>query len=263
MGRPPLQKIHDILERTCPTCGTTITYGSKYTASKAENVGKVCKECAMRAVAQSSSSREKHRQYGHAHKDEVIARMRAGWTEESRQRHRESIKAYYSTEEGRLKQQKKGLDAHADPGSKFNTEEHKTRRREFALKGLQIAHQRRSPFSKGEKVLAELLKSDGFELNSGRQMIEGCIPDIVHRDKKIIVEYYGDYYHCNPEISRYTPDFWNKCKKMSAADVWRHDEERLQRLRDSGYTVTVVWESDFKWDPQSEVSRVQSLLNPM
>lgn len=62
-------------------------------------------------------------------------------------------------------------------------------------------------------------------------------------DKKII-EYNGDFWHCNPK--KYSADYINPRTKLKASEKWRLDQEKIRFARDQGYEVLVVWESDFK-----------------
>lgn len=67
-------------------------------------------------------------------------------------------------------------------------------------------------------------------------------PDIIIEDIKLIIEYFGDYWHANPY--RYnSKDIINNC---IAQDIWNKDSERLGIFEKAGYHVYVIWESDFK-----------------
>ena len=68
-------------------------------------------------------------------------------------------------------------------------------------------------------------------------------PDILI-DHKIIIQYFGDYWHMNPNI--YQSDFVNERTKVCAAQCWEHDSQRIETLRNMGYTVIIIWQSEFK-----------------
>jgi len=62
-------------------------------------------------------------------------------------------------------------------------------------------------------------------------------PDITI-DNKIIIEFYGDYWHANP----------NKFKKedivhhhITAEEIWQRDKKRINTLKELGYIVHIVW----------------------
>ena len=62
-------------------------------------------------------------------------------------------------------------------------------------------------------------------------------------DKKIIIEFFGDYWHCNPR--KYNSNYYHKVLKMNAIDVWKKDKERLDYIYEyfgrDVYIIT-VWE---------------------
>ena len=68
--------------------------------------------------------------------------------------------------------------------------------------------------------------------------------DIYIPSQKTIIECYGDYWHMNPK--QYDATYYNKSMKMEAWEIWDYDARRLAHLRSFGYTVDVVWESDWK-----------------
>lgn len=93
--------------------------------------------------------------------------------------------------------------------------------------------------SKKEKLLEPLLLNYKTNLTIGKYK-----PDYVNEKTKHIVEVYGDYWHCNPNI--YKENFYHPQLKITAQEKWRLDEIRKKYLESLGYTVTVVWEKDIK-----------------
>lgn len=65
--------------------------------------------------------------------------------------------------------------------------------------------------------------------------------DIFVPSKKLVIECYGDYWHCNPLI--YKEDFYNKSLKMTAKETWIRDELRIKLLKSFGYDVNIIWEN--------------------
>jgi G:T-mismatch repair DNA endonuclease (very short patch repair protein) len=66
--------------------------------------------------------------------------------------------------------------------------------------------------------------------------------DFINKNTKHIIEVYGDYWHCNPEI--YPDDFHHHYFNMPAVDRRKLDEDRVKHLESLGYSVTIVWESN-------------------
>lgn len=76
--------------------------------------------------------------------------------------------------------------------------------------------------------------------------------DFTLTNRKIIIEFNGDYFHANP--SRYLPShelFFN----MTAAEVWEQDNHKISLVEDLGYTVIIVWESDYDSHPEELINR--------
>jgi len=94
--------------------------------------------------------------------------------------------------------------------------------------------------SKAQKNIFKILKNDGFMLE---YCVEGLWCDIVNPEKKIIIEYNGDFWHMNPR--KYKPDDYNEVIKMTASEKWEKDKRRRFALRNKGYEVFVIWEN--KW----------------
>ena len=67
--------------------------------------------------------------------------------------------------------------------------------------------------------------------------------DVTDYEKKKIIEYNGDYWHCNP--NKYSSDFIIKQSGVSALEVWQRDAIKLNEAKKRGFSVLVIWESDY------------------
>jgi very-short-patch-repair endonuclease len=76
------------------------------------------------------------------------------------------------------------------------------------------------------------------------QPIGNYIVDEVNEDKKIIIEIFGDYVHANP--SKYNSNDLIRLPGNSylAKEKWKRDEQKVKYLKEQGYEVLIVWESD-------------------
>lgn len=81
-------------------------------------------------------------------------------------------------------------------------------------------------------------------------------PDIIINNK-VIVEYFGNYWHGNP-LHYSVDDIVNH--KVTAGQVWERDKKRIDTLTDMGYTVIVVWSSDEYWVDQRLIKHIKELL---
>ena len=59
-----------------------------------------------------------------------------------------------------------------------------------------------------------------------------------------VYEFNGDYWHGNPKI--FGPEKINKVTKNTFGELYRRTLEKEQKLRNMGYTVVSMWESDWK-----------------
>jgi len=113
------------------------------------------------------------------------------------------------------------------------------------------------PRSKGSDALKQGMTDsglyDGFE---SEVAISGFVADEANKNLRIIVEYYGDVYHCNPK--RYKdPNEYLKHIGRTVGEQWLRDRRRLGCFyKKQNYTVVIVWESDFKKDPDRELRRI-------
>lgn len=96
---------------------------------------------------------------------------------------------------------------------------------------------------------------DGFQ---SEVAISGFMVDEANHDKKLVIEFYGDFYHCNPRL--YDENFYNTVTHKTAAQQWQYDRRRFAALRKAGYRVLVVWEEDWNKRPEKVFERVAEFI---
>ena len=99
--------------------------------------------------------------------------------------------------------------------------------------------------SKDEIILFEFLKNalSEYKVEEKRSIkIDSSwfLPDVLIEDK-IIIEYFGNYWHGNPRIFK-EDDLVAHHQK--AKNVWEKDRNRIQKLEKSGYKVLIMWEDE-------------------
>ncbi len=100
-----------------------------------------------------------------------------------------------------------------------------------------------APVSKEERQLKTALEAEGLVVEA--QFRIGSLKyDLMIPDKKVIVEFHGDYWHCNPK--QYASDYVNKKKSMYAHEIWAHDARKKSAAESAGYRVICVWDSEYK-----------------
>lgn len=99
--------------------------------------------------------------------------------------------------------------------------------------------------SKGQRKLYEMIKQETptAELEYWLDTVQLSV-DIFIPEQNKIIEYFGDYWHCNP--NKYKTDYYHKHIHKTAEEIWKLDQLRIQHLERNGYTVEIVWEGDFK-----------------
>lgn len=112
--------------------------------------------------------------------------------------------------------------------------------------------------SKAEDDFFEILKNHGLFFNRNK-VISGFIVDGVDDQKKIIVEFYGDSFHCNPQIYQ-DPNKYCSWLRRSVKQQWDRDRRRISALYKNGYSVIIVWEKDWKLDQSKQIRSIKDAL---
>jgi G:T-mismatch repair DNA endonuclease (very short patch repair protein) len=97
--------------------------------------------------------------------------------------------------------------------------------------------------SKAEKEIVNVLKINGVNcIHSFR--VDSKIFDIYIPEYNLLIEYNGDYWHCNP--SKYKENYFNSKKNKTASEIWEYDKNKLYLAKKEGYYCEVIWETDYK-----------------
>ena len=80
--------------------------------------------------------------------------------------------------------------------------------------------------------------------------------DFMYKNK--IIEFQGDYWHCNPKL--YDKDFYNKVKQKTAQEIWEYDKNKLECANFYGYDVLYVWEYDYNNDKEKILQKCIDFL---
>lgn len=81
--------------------------------------------------------------------------------------------------------------------------------------------------------------------------------DFIYKNK--IIEFNGDYWHCNPKF--YTGEFVNKNKNMLAKEIWEYDKIKTQTAMKYGYLVLTIWESDYNENKEEITKKCIEFIN--
>jgi len=149
--------------------------------------------------------------------------------------------------------QKKGLNIWKDRQDKWQETLNNKSPEEIArinrlktTKGITVSKAEKEILSEIQKINPNILIKHQLTLfaNNKKQYIY----DLASGKK--IIEYNGDFWHCNPK--QYSAEYINPRTKVKALDKWAADQEKIKFAKGQGYEVLVVWESEFK-ENQEEV----------
>lgn len=135
-------------------------------------------------------------------------------------------------------------ETYSGTGNNFYGKKHS----EYSIKKMLVSQNKViKPISKNEYVILNILKEKlgGVEIIT-QFVIENKSYDFFIPKLNLVIEYNGDYWHCNPKI--YSNNYFNKKKNMYAQEIWEYDKHKLQLCEKYNYTLEVIWEDDFKCD---------------
>jgi len=99
--------------------------------------------------------------------------------------------------------------------------------------------------SQTEKKILKEIKLLGYDVKHSLK-VDGKIFDIFLPKLNLVIEYNGDYWHCNPK--KYEPNYFHQVKNKTAKELWEYDKNKIDLIKEYGYNLEVVWESDYNTD---------------
>jgi hypothetical protein len=88
------------------------------------------------------------------------------------------------------------------------------------------------------------LDSLGISLIFRQYKIDKYYVDGFDPNKTTIYEFYGDYWHGNPE--KYKPEDINPVNNTTFGELYKRTMEREEFLKSLGYKIVSIWESEYK-----------------
>ena len=100
-------------------------------------------------------------------------------------------------------------------------------------------------------------KLESIVPGGAREVLHGRYAfDYINNNK--IIEFNGDYWHMNPKI--YKKDVINKTTGRSAQEIWKRDNEKRKYALGKGYEYYVIWESEYRNDPDAIIKECMEYL---
>jgi len=143
--------------------------------------------------------------------------------------------------------------------SKDNWERMTDETKKKIISGMVNAH------GKSRSKISEQLKQDLIKLNIydgfvSEEVFHGFVPDEINHKIKIIIEFFGDLYHCNPKRYK-NPDLYIKAIQRTVQEQWDRDRRRLACFYKHGYSVIIIWEYNYKKNPKKQLDRIKDEID--
>ena len=77
----------------------------------------------------------------------------------------------------------------------------------------------------------------------------------------VVIEFNGDYWHMNPK--KYSANDVNSVRSLTASEIWEFDKKRQDFIKSNlpGCIFIVVWEADYRQDPENCIKNVIKQIN--
>lgn len=125
--------------------------------------------------------------------------------------------------------------------------ENREKLKEILLKRIEINPINFNNRSKSEIEIFEKIKKQ-FTNTKHSKVLRPYICDIFIPELNLIIEYNGDYWHCNP--NKYNFDYYHELKKMFAEEIWNYDKKKIDLIKSNGYNLEVIWETEYNKNPK-------------
>jgi G:T-mismatch repair DNA endonuclease (very short patch repair protein) len=115
-------------------------------------------------------------------------------------------------------------------------------------------------FNKLNKKEARYYEQNGEIGIKGKSRV--FYPDFVLNKK--IIEFFGDRWHANPKKyneNEYMQTLSKNKEDLLISDIWKKDKNRIDQLIDLGYEVLIVWENDYRSNPEGIIKKCLEFLN--
>lgn len=87
--------------------------------------------------------------------------------------------------------------------------------------------------------------------------------DELNKELGIVLEAYGDWWHLNPRKFNANDEIFRENKHILVGEIWERDRLRIKKLTDHGYAVYIIWEMDFRADPERSIQEFAEWLDDL
>lgn len=219
--------------RTCPKCKKEIrTYSKEKTIACRNHINSLnnnCKSCSLQLQVGEGNpfygkkhTKESKNKISNSRKGKAVGEHNSMSNPKWREKASKNLKLTWAS--GKLEKTRKIMSEHM-----------KKTLRSGKIKSFNT--------SKKEKQIINFLKKHNLDAIQSYK-VDTKICDIYIPSMNLIIEYFGDYWHCNPQ--KYDETYLNKKKGMTAKQIWEYDRRKIDLIINCGYNLEVIWESDLK-----------------
>ena len=83
--------------------------------------------------------------------------------------------------------------------------------------------------------------------------------DLLIEEKKLIIEYFGTWWHADPRL--YNENWVHPFMRKTAKFIRDRDNQKIEHLRSLGYFVVIVWESDWQNETEKQKEMIINAYN--
>lgn len=117
-----------------------------------------------------------------------------------------------------------------------------------------------------EKLANNYKEQSYYATNNGEKQLELNAfdkkvlfkPDFLFNNK--IIEFFGDYWHCNPLIRNADFKVRRGSKKYTAESIWKIDKWRNDIFTNNGYKLLIIWENEYNSNRQTTIDKCIKFL---
>lgn len=173
------------------------------------------------------------------------------YTAERNERWQKTLKNKSATEIAEMNAKKgHSVDSYVLRGMDYDT----------ALRASNDYYAKRNNYSKSSQAFFSRLESElascsvYYKTKNYEKQINGRCVDFYDSATKTVVEYYGDFWHRNPDNYSATFIAYNK----QSSTIWKEDELRITKIKESADVrkVIIVWESAVAKNPQQVIDHI-------
>lgn len=93
-----------------------------------------------------------------------------------------------------------------------------------------------------------------YKIKNYEKQFNNCNADFYDPKSQVVIEFYGNFWHRNPQM--YKKDFVSY--NQSSEEIWQRDKSREEKIKNHPQVkkMIIVWEDDFRKNPQGTVDKI-------